>query len=436
MDLNHVSRTVLSRTIAYLADTEKSKVVVSSIHVNMTSKVATTIFRNRLFLFVLAFAVFAAAVIDVSLPLLLTDIAKSFKVPVGTASSISATSALAGVAIGLILAFVSLRFKHKSLLSFGVFCISLSALGTYLAPSFLMMQIFYSLNGVGSVMIGAMAYTIIGNNIPPEKRGKAVGWIVAAGFLAFTVGAPTTGVIATIGGWRPTMLWFVLPISLASLALALIVVPSKINENVSKEKVSVIAGFKNVISDKSAFACLIGTMFAFSTGAITTFVISYWRSEFGLTTSFGAIITAVNATVAAVGGLMAGRLINRTGRKLIIIPAIFFESILIILTLFMPALSLSWGVSIIRVFCYGMLSAGYASLALEQIPKYRASTMSLRGTFIGLGGFIGVTIGGTTLNLYNYQAVGFALAALGLTSMIIVALFVKDPKTTLKPITS
>jgi DHA1 family multidrug resistance protein-like MFS transporter len=366
------------------------------------------------------------------LPLLLTDIAKTFNVPVGTASSISAVSALAGIAIGLILAFVSLRFKHKSLLSVGVLSITIAALGSYLAPSFLMMQIFYSLNGVGSVMVGAMAYTLIGDNISTEKKGKAVGWMVAAGFLAFTIGAPITGMIATIGGgWRPTMLWFVLPISLVSLTVALIVLPSKLTEKSPKEKISLVASFKQALSNKSAFACLIGTMFAFATGAITTFVISYWRSEFGLTTSMGSIITAVNATVAAVGGLMAGRLINRTGRKLIIIPAIFLESILIILTVFMPTLSLSWGVSVIRVFCYGMLSAGYASLTLEQNPKYRASTMSLRGTFLGIGGFIGIVLGGTTLNLYNYQAVGFVLAALGIMSMIMVTLFVKDPQTTL-----
>ena len=392
----------------------------------------TSTFRERLFLFALALAVFSAAVIDVMLPLLLTDIAKTFNVPVGTASSISAVSALAGIAVGLILAFISLHFKHKSLLLVGVLSITLAALGSYLAPSFLMMQIFHSLNGVGSVMVGAMAYTLIGDNISIEKRGKAVGWMVAAGFLAFTIGAPITGTIATIGGgWRPTMLWFVLPISLVSLTVALIVLPTKLTENSPKEKTSVVASFKQALSNKSAFACLIGTMFAFSTGAITTFVISYWRSEFGLTTSMGSIITAVNATVAAIGGLMAGRLINRTGRKLIIIPAIFCESILIILTVFMPALSLSWGVSVIRVFCYGMLTAGYASLTLEQNPKYRASTMSLRGTFIGIGGFIGIALGGTTLNLYNYQAVGFALAALGIMSMIIVTLFVKDPQTTL-----
>jgi predicted MFS family arabinose efflux permease len=81
-------------------------------------------FQKKLFLSALAFAVFAAAVIDVMSPLLLTDIAKTFAVPVGTAATISSISSFVGVAVGLLMAFLSIRFNHKSLLLIGVFCIS------------------------------------------------------------------------------------------------------------------------------------------------------------------------------------------------------------------------------------------------------------------------------------------------------------------------
>jgi predicted MFS family arabinose efflux permease len=118
-------------------------------------------FQKKLFLSALAFAVFAAAVIDVMLPLLLTDIAKTFGVPVGTAV-ISSISSLVGVGVGLLMAILSVRFKHKPLLLVGVLCISLAEFGSYIAPSLLLVQTLYSLNGVGSVMVGAMAFTLIG----------------------------------------------------------------------------------------------------------------------------------------------------------------------------------------------------------------------------------------------------------------------------------
>lgn len=383
-------------------------------------------FQKKLFLSALAFAVFAAAVIDVMLPLLLTDIAKTFGVPVGTAATISSISSLVGVGVGLLMAILSVRFKHKPLLLIGVLCISLAALGSYLAPSLLLMQTLYSLNGVGSVMVGAMALTLIGEIYPLEERGKAVGWIVASGFLAFTVGAPMTGLLASIGNWRSIMLWFNLPVSIASLIFAFVVLPSKIGENQPVHRTNVLAGLGHVLKNKSALACLIGSMFAFSTTAITTFVISFWRHQFALITSWGSIITMINATSAAAGGLVAGRMLNRTGRKLLGVSAGLVESVFIIFTVFMPSLILSETVSFVRVWCYGMMAASFASLTLEQVPKFRGTMMSLRGTFGGIGAFLGIQLGGMVLNSYNYQMVGILLGSLGFAAIATFLFLTKD----------
>jgi predicted MFS family arabinose efflux permease len=384
-------------------------------------------FQKKLFLSALAFAVFAAAVIDVMLPLLLTDVAKTFQVQVGTALTISSISAIVGVAVGLLMAVLSVRFRHKPLLLLGVLFISAAALGTYLAPTFLSLQILYSLNGVGSVMVGAMALALIGESFPFEKRGKAVGWIVAAGFLAFTIGAPMTGLLVNFGGWRSVMLWFNLPVSVASLLFAFFVIPSKFGQDRIGAKSPILAGCRQTLTNRSAAACLIGGLLISATGVITIFVISFWRNQFGLTTSFGSIITMVNATIAATGGIVAGRLVNRTGRKLTGVVAGFVGSIMVVLTVFMPTLATSWGVSMIRVWCFGMLSASFASLTLEQIPKFRGTMMSLRGAFGGVGGFLGTAVGGIVLNLYNYQTVGIILGAFGFGAVMVVLFLAKDP---------
>jgi predicted MFS family arabinose efflux permease len=382
--------------------------------------------QKRLLLPALSFAVFSAAVIDVMLPLLLTDIAQTFQVPIGTASFISSISSLAGVSVGLLMAAATIRHNHKNLLLIGILCITIAALGSFLAPSLLFMDIVYSLNGIGSVMIGALALALIGEIYPLETRGKAVGWIIAAGFLAFTIGAPMTGILVTIGDWRTVMILFNLPVSIIALVFAFLAIPARINMNQSPA-VSALTGCRQVISNRSAATCLIGIMFGFSTGAITTFVISFWREAFLLTTSLASIITMVNATSAAAGGIIAGRLVNRAGRKVLGIAAGFVESIMIILTFIVPTLALSWMVSVIRVFCYGMLSASFASLALEQLPEFKVTMMSLRGAFSGVGSFIGITIAGLFLNAFNYQVVGVVLASLGFISIGTVFLFTEDP---------
>lgn len=166
---------------------------------------------------------------------------------------------------------------------------------------------------------------------------------------------------------------------------------------------------------------------------LRSYVVSFWKSQFGLTTSFGSIITMVNATIAALGGLTAGRLVNRTGRKQTGIVTGCVVATMVILTVFMPSLVTSWGVSAIRVFCYGMLSAAFASLTLEQIPKFRGMMMSLRAAFGGIGGFLGTYIGGIALNMFNYQMVGIVLGAFGFGAILVILFFVQDPRKTTLP---
>jgi predicted MFS family arabinose efflux permease len=278
-------------------------------------------------------------------------------------------------------------------------------------------------------MVGAMALALIGESYSVEKRGKAVGWIVAAGFLAFTVGAPMTGLLVGFGDWRSVMLWFNLPVSIASLLFAFTVIPAKLGEKQIAAKMPILAGCRQALTNKSAVACLMGGLLVSSAGVITFYVISYWKTQFALTTSFGSIITMINATTAAMGGILAGRLLNRTGRKLTGVVAGFFGAIMIILTVFMPSLEASWAVSIIRVWCFGMLSASFASLTLEQIPKFRGTMMSLRGAFAGVGTFLGTFLGGLVLNNsnHNYQTVGIILGAFAFGAISIVLLFAKDP---------
>ena len=53
--------------------------------------------------------------------------------------------------------------------------------------------------------------------------------------------------------------------------------------------------------------------------------------------------------------------------------------------------------------------------------------MSLRGTFSGIGSFIGITIGGIALNIANYQAVGLILGTIGIASILVVLFLIKEP---------
>ncbi len=87
---------------------------------------------GRLFLPALAVASFSSGPIGVLTALLLVDIASGFNTTVGVAGQINTAYAIAAVAFALLASFLSIKFKHKSLLLAGVLLMTISVLAVTL----------------------------------------------------------------------------------------------------------------------------------------------------------------------------------------------------------------------------------------------------------------------------------------------------------------
>lgn len=73
--------------------------------------------------------------------------------------------------------------------------------------------------------------------------------------------------------------------------------------------------------------------------------------------------------------------------------------------------------------------AGLTSLTLKQVPTFRASMMSINGSFQNVGLALGAIIGGLVLNLFhnNFQLLMTILGSLGASAALVLFLFAKDP---------
>ncbi len=105
--------------------------------------------KDRMLLPVLAIARFAVSPPNIASGLLLIDIASTFGQPVGVMGQMQTTSSTLSMIAALVMAVLSVRFKHKSLLLTGLGLIALSAFGCYIAPTFSIMIVIYSLVGIG-----------------------------------------------------------------------------------------------------------------------------------------------------------------------------------------------------------------------------------------------------------------------------------------------
>ena len=387
---------------------------------------------GQLFLSSLAVSYFATFPLGVLVGLLLIDIASTFHVSVGAMGQISTISNVVAVIFGLFMSILSVRFKHKSLLIVGLLCVSISAFGCFLAPTLSLMQALYSLSGVGTAMVFPMTLTLIGEHFPLEKRANAVGWIMAAASLSYIVGAPVIGFIADIGGWRLVLLGFVIPVSVASLILAFLSLPSTSRRQqpaITKE--TYLRSFKQVLISMSATACLVGNILrtaAFM--AILLYGISFFRQRFLVSTNLGIGIMLGAALCYTLGSLVAGRLANSFGRNPLTVLSSFLAGIFIISFVYLHNLWFSLAVNFLGSWFSGMASSTANSLSLEQVPEFRGTMMSINSAAISLGGALGAAVGGSALDLFNYDALGLILGVMGLAAAVVFYFLTIDPSRT------
>lgn len=381
----------------------------------------------------LMLAVFGTGMIDVLGSLFLVDIAKAFfgsssPASVGAASQILTFSSAAAVVSGLLTGGLSVRFKHKSLLLLGALCITIGAIGCFLAPSFLFMAIFYPFDGIGTIIVGSMAFSLVGELLPLERRAKAVGWIVAAAILAAAIGFPVAGFIAGIAGWRSYLLLYVLPISVVAFALALLSIPFLPHKQQNAlKKEAYLSSFKQVLLNKSAAACLFGNMFLSAAGVWSFFAASFWRQQFGQTQLFVGVITFGITSVYAIGALVGGRLVNRVGRKRLAVLTWALRGLFIAAIVFMPDFWTAFTMSMIATLIGGIGLTSGSSLNLEQAPKSRGTMMSMVAMFGSLGSVLGAAAGGVALGQFGYQVLGVTFGAFGVVAASVIYVLAKDP---------
>ncbi len=400
----------------------------TGVGLGLSAKVSTGKSGNsRLFLPVLGFSVFSVWLITVTFQLLLLDIANTFHVNVGTAGLVAAVGSLSGIVAGLLLSVLSVRFNHRLFLLIGLVFTCLSSVGFFFAPTFEFVLIANIGVGTGIAMVSSMAYSLIGEFYPLEKRGRAIGWIVASSTLAFVVGAPVIGIIADVGSWRLVMIWLALPVAILSLILAFLVIPKKSVENQLTQKEPFFAGCKQTFSNRSAIATLFVTMLSVAEASVAFYSISFFRSQFAIDIEIGSIIILVGNVLLALGGIAAGLLVNRVGRKPLGTLTCLIAALLTLTFTFMPNFMLSWGLNALRFLFAGMSSTALGSLVIEQIPKFRSTMASLNTTFVNLGMLSAALAGGLAINLYNYQTMALILGSLGVAGTVIWIALVKDP---------
>lgn len=364
--------------------------------------------------------------------LLLLDIGRTFNLSVGITGQITTVAWLATAISSLFIGVASVRFTAKSLLLTGLVFFSISAVGCFLAGNFTMLLIFYTLSGIGLAMVSPMSYALVADYFPLQQRVRAIGWVLTGSSLAAVIGAPVIGVIVGMQGWRIAFLGFDLPIALLSLVLvAKKVPPPARTPQTPMHKVEYLEGFKEIFSNKSAMACLGGMALApAALQAISLYSVSFVRERFLVSIEFGSLLVVGTAFCSVLGNQTSGRVVNQLGARPVTVLAGFLAGIFIISYTNLNHLWVVVAFACLGSMFSGMMFTAALSLALEQVPKFYGSMMSLTTAAAYLGMAVGAGVGGVMLLWFDYEKVGLVLGAMSIISALLFYIVAHDPTST------
>jgi predicted MFS family arabinose efflux permease len=381
---------------------------------------------SRMVLPTLSLTSFISGTPEVLTGLLLVDIGLSFNRPVGIIGQIGTLSSIIALLTALAVGALSVKYNPRNLLMLGVGLLLISAIGSSSSTSFLMLLIFYPINGLGLSLVSPMASTLIAEYFPEEERASSIGWLIAGGSLSWVIGAQVITYLAGIGGWRLPYRAFIV----TSQAIGLFCVRTFLPlPNISEQKtqVNLTDGIKAVISNKSAVSCLISTALRFASFQfILLYSASYFRQQFMLSREITSILVTVAALCFTFGSLISGRVMKKLGRKqvaftFLLIAGVFFGLLTNIKNQWLTYLFYFLG-----PFSMGICFSSSLSLFLDQIPSYRGSMMAFTTAFGYLGVALGAVLGGAILLLSSYSMLGIIHGSLGVLGSILIYFFVKD----------
>jgi len=275
-------------------------------------------------------------------------------------------------------------------------------------------------------MVSPMGNSLVGEHFKGDMRPMAIGMLIASASLSYVFGAPIISQLEQRIGWRFTFLSYILILIIISIILVQISVPSQ--QTTQNKNQSLLSGFKSVLQNKSALACLVGVIFSSASWqGLVFFSTSFYRSSFELPTILAAYQLSILAIFFTCGSLLSGKITNRFGRRNLTVVGLLIMGLFTIVFTNVSWFWVSFSIAVVGSFFGGVRYAASNNLSLEQVPEFRGTMMSLNSAAINLGATLGSIVGGYILLVYNWSILGAVLGVFGILASLLYHLFAKDP---------
>nr|ABZ06042.1 putative sugar (and other) transporter [uncultured marine microorganism HF4000_005H07] len=366
-----------------------------------------------------AAAMFMVRAVMLMLGPLLVELADDFGTSIAVAGQLAAATFITWGITAPLVGPISDTYGRRPVLLIGLLLMALGVLGSGAAWSYGSLLALRLITGIGSAMLPPTIIAALADNLPPEKVGKAVGFITASSWVGLALGVPAIALLGYFGGWRLAF-YITGGLSLAVWVPLWLWLPS--SQRRPSQRIDIFNRFKVIGRQSAPWYVLIAnfTQQVALFGLITYFA-AHMMESYGwdeASTAPGLALLGVGAVIGSfAGGVIAGR-----ARRLDWLAAISLASG--VLTGLLFALGASAWIVVATAFVASVLVSVSMPILMTLIMHLAGQS---RGTAGGMfitssqaGGVVGASAGGLMLSLGGFPAVGllYLIAAVLSASVI------------------
>jgi predicted MFS family arabinose efflux permease len=329
--------------------------------------------------------------------------------------------------MGLLLGLIADKFDRKLLLQVCFFCFAIATLFCGFSYSYNTLLISRIIAGAFGGALNTLVFSVITDIIPFERRGKAMGTIMASFSITSVLGIPLGLTIADIFGWKYCFV-FITFFSFLVMAVGHFVLPKiPILQKDFKISKSIQRLFKIAINKNYLKAYTLLMSLAFSGFLIFPFLSPYAVKNIGILESDIKYIYLYGGLLTIIMSKISGRLTDKYGSIRVFIPSIIFSIPLIFLYTQVENLSLPILLIISSLFMAVMTFRAIPAMTLiTSIPGQdeRGGFMSVLNSFRSLASATATLLAGFMISessnkLLNFDKVGYLSATVSIIAILI-----------------
>lgn len=342
--------------------------------------------------------------------------------------------------IGFIVGPIADHFERKKFLNILFFGFLFGTLICAMAPNYQMMMIGRIIAGAFGGVVGAIILSIVGDIIPIQRRGAAIGLIMSSFSIASVLGVPIGLYIANIISWHASF-YFILFLGFIFITLSIIYLPKipvvKSKITINSIKLKIVSIFSNKDYVRGLFVIMLMSLASFT---IIPFIAPYTVQNVGIKESELPLIYLVGGAFTIFSARMIGKLCDQYGNyKMLLITGVISFAPILALTNLPPSSLITTLIvtTFFMIFVSGRFVPAMTMVTNIVENKDRGAFMNYVNSLRQFGSGIATYIAGYIITekdgkLEHYSTVGFLAVGICLFAfMVAYRVSLKDERASL-----